>query len=101
MEPTLAVKASTTFTVFIPVWRRTSSTTAGLPLKYAKLRRSAENAMKYFVDVQQWARGEGVRLFYFSSFDEPWKLAQEGVVGTQWGLWDKGERLKHEARQPG
>jgi len=55
---------------------------------------SADNAMRYFVDVQQWARGEGVKLFYFSSFDEPWKLAQEGEVGTSWGLWDKDERLK-------
>ena len=55
---------------------------------------SAENAMKYFIDVQQWARGEGVKLFYFSSFDEPWKLQQEGEVGTQWGLWDKDGALK-------
>jgi GPH family glycoside/pentoside/hexuronide:cation symporter len=58
---------------------------------------SAENAMKYFVDVQQWARGEGIKLVYFSSFDEPWKLAQEGEVGTQWGLWDKDERRKYAA----
>jgi glycoside/pentoside/hexuronide:cation symporter, GPH family len=56
---------------------------------------SAENAMKYFIDVQQWARGEGIKLFYFSSFDEPWKLGQEGEVGTQWGLWDKDERRKY------
>lgn len=56
---------------------------------------SAENAMRYFVDVQQWARREGVKLFYFASFDEPWKLAQEGVAGTQWGLWDKDERPKY------
>ena len=53
------------------------------------------NAMRYFIDVQQWARGEGVKLFYFSSFDEPWKLAQEGEAGTQWGLWDKDERPKY------
>ena len=46
-------------------------------------------------DVQQWARGEGVRLFHFSSFDEPWKGVQEGEVGTQWGLWDQDERLKY------
>jgi GPH family glycoside/pentoside/hexuronide:cation symporter len=58
---------------------------------------SPENAMRYFVDVQQWARREGVRLFYFSSFDEPWKLRQEGEVGTQWGLWDKDERRKYAA----
>lgn len=56
---------------------------------------SAENAMRYFVDVQQWARREGVKLFYFSSFDEPWKRQQEGEVGTQWGLWDKDERPKY------
>jgi glycoside/pentoside/hexuronide:cation symporter, GPH family len=56
---------------------------------------SAENAMRYFVDVQKWARREGVKLHYFSSFDEPWKLAQEGEVGTQWGLWDKDEQPKY------
>jgi glycoside/pentoside/hexuronide:cation symporter, GPH family len=56
---------------------------------------SAENAMRYFVEVQQWARREGVKLFHFSSFDEPWKLAQEGEVGTSWGLWDKDERRKY------
>jgi len=55
---------------------------------------SPENAMRYFIDVQQWARSEGIKLFYFSSFDEPWKLEQEGEVGTQWGLWDKDERPK-------
>lgn len=58
---------------------------------------SAENAMRYFVEVQQWGRREGVKLFWFSSFDEPWKLKQEGDVGTQWGLWDKDERPKYRA----
>ena len=56
---------------------------------------SAENAMRYFVDVQQWARQDGVKVFYFSSFDEPWKLRQEGELGTQWGLWDKNEQPKY------
>jgi GPH family glycoside/pentoside/hexuronide:cation symporter len=56
---------------------------------------SADNAMRYFIDVQQWGRGEGIKLFYFSSFDEPWKLGAEGEVGTQWGLWDKDERPKY------
>ncbi len=56
---------------------------------------SVENAMKYFIDVQQWAKGEGVKLFYFSSFDEPWKLAQEGEVGAQWGLWDQHGKAKY------
>lgn len=56
---------------------------------------SAGNAMRYFVEVQQWARSEGVKLFYFASFDEPWKLHQEGDLGAQWGLWDKNERRKY------
>ena len=55
---------------------------------------SEENAMRYFVDVQQWARREGIKLYHFASFDEPWKHEHEGEVGTQWGLWDKDERLK-------
>ncbi len=58
---------------------------------------SPENAMRYFIDTQDWARREGVELFYFSSFDEPWKLGEEGAVGAQWGLWDKDERLKYRA----
>jgi len=56
---------------------------------------SSDNAMRYFIDTQDWARREGVEVFYFSSFDEPWKLGQEGEVGAQWGLWDKAERLKY------
>jgi glycoside/pentoside/hexuronide:cation symporter, GPH family len=55
---------------------------------------SAENAMRYFIEVQLWARREGVKLFYFSSFDEPWKLGQEGEVGAHWGLWDKDGKPK-------
>ena len=60
---------------------------------------SADNAMKYFIDVQQWGRGEGIKLFYFSWFDEPWKRGEEGEVGTQWGLWDKDERVKYGMRR--
>ena len=58
---------------------------------------SADNAMRYFIDVQQWGRREGVKLFYFASVDEPWKLGSEGEVGTRWGLWDKDERPKYTA----
>jgi GPH family glycoside/pentoside/hexuronide:cation symporter len=56
---------------------------------------SAENAMRYFIDVQSWARREGVKVFHFASFDEPWKLQPEGEVGTQWGLWDADEKPKY------
>jgi GPH family glycoside/pentoside/hexuronide:cation symporter len=54
-----------------------------------------ENAMKFFINIQKWSGQEGVELFYFSSFDEPWKVAYEGEVGAQWGLWDKNEKLKY------
>jgi len=56
---------------------------------------SPENAMKYFVNVNNWVRVEGVKMFYFSSFDESWKEHYEGNVGQRWGIWDKNEKLKY------
>lgn len=55
---------------------------------------SKENAIKYFIDTINWANKEKVQLFYFSSFDESWKIHQEGDVGARWGIWDKNEHLK-------
>ena len=52
------------------------------------------NAMKYFIAVQDWAKNNEIELFYFSSFDESWKIKQEGEVGAGWGIWDKNEKLK-------
>ena len=56
---------------------------------------SLENAMKYFIDTCQWAEEDGVEVFYFSSFDETWKVDAEGDVGAYWGLWDKDGNLKY------
>ena len=53
-----------------------------------------ENAMKYFINTQVWAANNNVESFYFSSFDESWKVGDEGSVGAYWGLWDKDENLK-------
>ena len=50
---------------------------------------SKEGAMRYFVDTQDWARRDGVEIFYFAAFDEAWKVGSEGDVGAFWGLWDK------------
>ncbi len=55
---------------------------------------SPANAMKYFVSVNNWSEKHAVDLFYFSSFDEPWKVHHEGDVGQRWGIWDKNEKLK-------
>lgn len=55
---------------------------------------SSENAMKYFINAQLWSKKEDIEMFYFSSFDESWKVGPEGDVGAYWGLWDKHEQLK-------
>lgn len=55
---------------------------------------SEENAIKYFINTQKWSTDEEIDIFYFSSFDESWKVRAEGDVGAYWGLWDKDERLK-------
>ncbi|MBK8626918.1 MAG: glycosyl hydrolase [Saprospiraceae bacterium] len=55
---------------------------------------NAISTMKYFINVQIWAQQSEIEMFYFSSFDESWKVGAEGEVGAYWGLWDKNERLK-------
>ncbi|QTD38478.1 glycosyl hydrolase [Polaribacter batillariae] len=54
-----------------------------------------ENTIKYFINTQVWSAKDNVEVFYFSSFDESWKVGDEGDVGGYWGLWDKNERLKY------
>jgi len=56
---------------------------------------SEENAIKYFINAQKWSIEEDIEMFYFSSFDESWKVGAEGDVGAYWGLWDKNEKLKY------
>lgn len=53
------------------------------------------NAMRYFIQTQEWANSEDIEIFYFSSFDESWKVRVEGEVGARWGIWDKNEKLKY------
>lgn len=55
---------------------------------------SMENALRYFLNIQQWTQQDKIEIFYFSSFDESWKVGDEGDVGAYWGLWDKTEKLK-------
>jgi exo-beta-1,3-glucanase (GH17 family) len=54
-----------------------------------------ENAVKYFINTYKWAEEQDINIFYFSSFDEDWKVAAEGDVGAYWGLWDKDGKLKY------
>ncbi|WP_222983474.1 glycosyl hydrolase family 17 protein [Flagellimonas meishanensis] len=72
-------------------------TETGWPSKGESLRgavSSEENAMKYFINTQAWSKKNNIEVFYFSSFDESWKVGAEGDVGAYWGLWDKHEKLK-------
>ena len=72
-------------------------TETGWPSQGASLRGahpSGENALKYFVNAQNWSFEDDIEMFYFSAFDESWKVGVEGDVGAYWGLWDKDEKLK-------
>jgi GPH family glycoside/pentoside/hexuronide:cation symporter len=78
--------------------KRIIITETGWPSKGGKVYQaepSAENAKIYFLRTQEWAQKEGVELFYFSSFDETWKVREEGELGARWGIWDKDENLKY------
>ncbi|MEO1547459.1 MAG: glycosyl hydrolase family 17 protein [Bacteroidota bacterium] len=55
---------------------------------------SLDNMLKYFMNTQKWAQEDDIEIFYFSSFDESWKIGAEGDVGAYWGLWDAQEELK-------
>ncbi len=57
---------------------------------------SEKNALGYFINTQMWSIDEDVEVFYFSSFDESWKVGAEGEVGAYWGIWDKNEKLKFQ-----
>ena len=59
---------------------------------------SPQGAYLYFLRAMEWAASEDIEMFYFSSFDESWKVAGdagEGDVGAHWGLWDKDEQFKY------
>ncbi len=55
---------------------------------------SVEATMRYFVDTMNWVQRENIEVFWFSAFDEPWKVGAEGDVGAYWGLWDKDGKPK-------
>jgi glucan 1,3-beta-glucosidase len=55
---------------------------------------SEKSARDYFINTQLWSANDNIPVFYFSSFDESWKVGAEGTVGAYWGIWDKDEQLK-------
>ena len=78
--------------------KRVIITETGWPSEGTNLRGafpSEENAIKYFINAQKWSQEDDIEMFYFSSFDESWKVGAEGDVGAYWGIWDKDEKLKY------
>ena len=69
----------------------------GWPTKgeqYGGAEPSYENAMRYFINTMNWVKEDNIESFYFSSFDEVWKMNHEGEYGAYWGLWDKEGNYK-------
>ncbi|MFK8054317.1 MAG: glycosyl hydrolase family 17 protein [Woeseiaceae bacterium] len=56
---------------------------------------SYENAIRYFLNTFKWAEEDNIDVFYFSAFDEAWKVADEGDVGAYWGIWDSDGKPKY------
>jgi exo-beta-1,3-glucanase (GH17 family) len=73
-------------------------TETGWPSKGENLKGSfpsEKSARDYFINTQLWSANDNIPVFYFSSFDESWKVGAEGTVGAYWGIWDKHEKLKY------
>jgi len=50
-----------------------------------------EKQLRYFKELTAWGKKEGITVFWFEAFDEPWK--GEGTEGY-WGLFDVHRRPK-------
>ena len=77
--------------------KRVIITETGWPSQGASLQAAhpgRENAIKYFINSQTWSQEDNIEMFYFSSFDESWKVSKEGDVGAYWGIWDMHGNLK-------
>ena len=77
--------------------KRVIITETGWPSKGSSLRGadpSNKNFLKYFINAQKWSSEEEIEMFYFSSFDESWKINSEGDVGAFWGIWDSNTKSK-------
>ena len=77
--------------------KRVIITETGWPSKGSSLKGadpSNKNFLKYFINAQKWSSEEEIEMFYFSSFDESWKINSEGDVGAFWGIWNSDTKSK-------
>ena len=66
--------------------------TAGEPVGPAEP--SLRNMALYLLNVLAWTDEDELPLFWFSAYDEDWKVGPEGDCGAYWGLWDAKGELK-------
>lgn len=52
------------------------------------------NAVRYFMELQDWSLNNGIKVVFFEAFDEPWKSSQESEFGAHWGFMTKDLTLK-------
>ena len=67
--------------------------TAGEPEKGAVC--GPREAALYALNLIPWAARADVPLFWFSAFDEGWKIGAEGDAGACWGFWDADGAAKY------
>jgi GPH family glycoside/pentoside/hexuronide:cation symporter len=61
---------------------------------------SPENAARYFNDVLDWSRTEGVEVIFFSAFDEAWKReGRNNDIGMHWGHFYEDGTMKDVYRK--
>lgn len=54
-----------------------------------------EQQRRFVHELHRITRAEGIEVFWFEMFDEPWKAATDGV-GPHWGLFDRHGKAKLE-----
>ncbi len=54
-----------------------------------------ENQRRYIKEMKQWSEEEGIVIFFFEAFDEPWKGSDDlNEPEKHWGLYDVDRKLK-------
>jgi exo-beta-1,3-glucanase (GH17 family) len=50
---------------------------------------SEANQVRYYREIEKWAKSVNTTVFFFEAFDEPWKGDPDNLQGAEkhWGLW--------------
>ena len=58
---------------------------------------------RYYEELKGWAAAEGITVFFFEAFDEPWKGDPGNPLGAEkhWGLWNVDRTPKQVMQRGG